>query len=175
MSQASVTTGLPKPKNYDSMHASVLGDGLYTQEKVKPLEEYLLQQVGGSRRKEGREGVWGGRTCGCFKPAAFCCYCDVKQLRLSFFLHRSVCPSLGLVLLPQASLPPPKHHPPTHTHIPHPITASLFSHQVAEGSYDFEANKTLLKLYLLYPPLANQEKVETVRLSPCMRERRKRG
>lgn len=34
---------------------------------------------------------------------------------------------------------------------------------MAEGSYDFEANKTLLKLYLLYPPLANQEKVETVR------------
>jgi hypothetical protein len=53
MSQASVTTGLPKPKNYDGVHASVLGDGLYTQEKVKPLEEYLLQQVGGSRRREG--------------------------------------------------------------------------------------------------------------------------
>lgn len=49
MSQASVTTGLPKPKNYDSVHISVLGDGLYTQEKVKPLEEYLLQQVGGCR------------------------------------------------------------------------------------------------------------------------------
>lgn len=51
MSQSSVTTGLPKPKNYDSVHASVLGDGLYTQEKVKPLEEYLLQQVGGSGRR----------------------------------------------------------------------------------------------------------------------------
>eukprot|EP00624_Nannochloropsis_granulata_P003384 evm.model.NODE_27169_length_92994_cov_27.080458.24 len=76
MSQASFTTGLPMPKNYDSVHASILGNGLYTQEKVKPLEEYLLQQV-------------------------------------------------------------------------------------AEGSYDVEANKTLLKLYLLYPSLANQEKVET--------------
>lgn len=83
MSQASVTTGLPKPKNYDSVHASVLGDGLYTQEKVKPLEEYLLQQV-------------------------------------------------------------------------------------ADGSYDFEANKTLLKLYLLYPPLANQEKVETILLKALL-------
>jgi len=46
---------------------------------------------------------------------------------------------------------------------------------VAEGSYDFEANKTLLKLYLLYPPLANQEKVETVRLSPCMVREGKEG
>lgn len=35
--------------------------------------------------------------------------------------------------------------------------------QVKEGSYDFEANKTLLKLYLLFPSLANQEKVEMVR------------
>lgn len=35
--------------------------------------------------------------------------------------------------------------------------------QVAEGSYDFEANKMLLKLYLLYPTLANQEIVEKVR------------
>lgn len=35
--------------------------------------------------------------------------------------------------------------------------------QVTEGSYDFEANKMLLKLYLLYPTLANQEKVEKVR------------
>jgi len=34
--------------------------------------------------------------------------------------------------------------------------------KVAEGSYDFEGNKTLLKLYLLYPSLANQEKVEMV-------------
>ena len=32
-----------------------------------------------------------------------------------------------------------------------------------EGSYDFEALKTLMKLYLLYPQLANQEKVEMVR------------
>lgn len=35
--------------------------------------------------------------------------------------------------------------------------------QVAEGSYDFEANKMLLKLYLLYPTLANQEIVEKAR------------
>ena len=42
---------------------------------------------------------------------------------------------------------------------------------MSEGSYDFEANKTLLKLYLLYPNLANQEKVETVSLAgtKCVR------
>ena len=62
----------------------------------------------------------------------------------------------------KACLPKPNHHS-TPTHAPCTITSSPFSHQVAEGSYDFEANKTLLKLYLLYPPLANQEKVETVR------------
>lgn len=50
---------------------------------------------------------------------------------------------------PCRSIPPPP--PPRHRR------------QVSEGSYDFEANKTLLKLYLLYPSLTNQEKVETVR------------
>lgn len=58
--------------------------------------------------------------------------------------------------------PHPNHHSHSFSHFPSYRLPSL-SHQVAEGSYDFEANKTLLKLYLLYPPLANQEKVETVR------------
>ena len=34
--------------------------------------------------------------------------------------------------------------------------------QLKEGTYDFEANKTLLKLYLLFPHLVNQEKVVVV-------------
>lgn len=57
MSQASLTTGLCMPKNYDSVHASVLGNGLYTQEKVKPLEEYLLQQVGRCHGRVWEEGM----------------------------------------------------------------------------------------------------------------------
>ncbi|TFJ87822.1 hypothetical protein NSK_001169 [Nannochloropsis salina CCMP1776] len=78
-----ISTGLSRPSSYNSVHSNVLGDGLYTQEKVKHLEEYL-------------------------------------QL------------------------------------------------QVKEGSYDFEANKSLLKLYLLYPPLANNENVETILLKALL-------
>lgn len=73
------------------------------------------------------------------------------------FLHQACLP------YSQAPLPP--------TRVPCPITIFPFSYQVAEGSYDVEANKTLLKLYLLYPSLANQEKVETVRLETYARGR----
>jgi len=40
-----ISTGLSRPSSYNSVHSNVLGDGLYTQEKVKHLEEYLQLQV----------------------------------------------------------------------------------------------------------------------------------
>lgn len=39
------TNMAPKPTKHDLIHKHVLGDGIYREEKVKPLEEYLLQQV----------------------------------------------------------------------------------------------------------------------------------
>lgn len=91
MSQASFTTGLPMPKNYDSVHASILGNGLYTQEKVKPLEEYLLQQVGGCHGKGLGKGMGRTDVPAASKSAASCACCALnagKSLLFSLSLSR---------------------------------------------------------------------------------------
>lgn len=36
---------LPVPQRQSAIHAEVLNDGLYRQDKVPPLEAYLLEQV----------------------------------------------------------------------------------------------------------------------------------
>ncbi len=84
------------PKNYDSVHASILGNGLYTQEKVKPLEEYLLQQVGGCHGKGlgkgmGRTDVPAASKSAASKSAASCACCALnagKSLLFSLSLSR---------------------------------------------------------------------------------------
>jgi hypothetical protein len=49
-------------------------------------------------------------------------------------------------------------------HSPLPLHPS--GPQLTEGSYDFVANKTLLKLYLLFPGHATADKVSKVRCTP---------
>lgn len=40
---------LPSPKRRAAIHSEVLGDGLYRQDKVPPLEAYLQEQVSFAR------------------------------------------------------------------------------------------------------------------------------
>ncbi len=115
----------PVPRRKEAVHAEALSDGLYREEKVKPLEAYLQEQVCG----HGWAG--GGGT------------------------ESTVIDLAGM----DGTLVGPLQ-PPTPPHPTQPTNER--TKKVAEGSYDFEGNKMLLKLYLLYPSLANQEKVEMV-------------
>lgn len=116
---------------------------------------------------KGREGLGKGegrRTCMLLQArrALLSMYLNTSRISPpSSFLcreSRALLFSLRESLSPQAQAPLPLIL--TFPFLPPRLSSP---YQVAEGSYDFEANKTLLKLYLLYPPLANQEKVETVR------------